>query len=211
MSQDQMGLLAVAMTPHPVDEEEFNAWYDTEHIPEREAVPGFIICRRWINVDGTPKYLATYDLQTLGVLDTPAYKAIGGANLSPWSKRVVPRMAEYKRWQMDQILPGDGVPPGAAGGLLAFFMDVDPEHEAEFNEWYNSEHVPALAAVPGVLSARRFIARLGEPRYGALYHLTGPEVVGTPAWQAAVTTPWSDRIRPLTRNRLRLLYRAYSA
>ena len=35
-------------------------------------------------------------------------------------------------------------------------MNIAPEHEAEFNERYDHEHVPALAAVPGVLSARRF-------------------------------------------------------
>ena len=35
-------------------------------------------------------------------------------------------------------------------------MNIAPEHEAEFNEWYDKEHIPALAAVPGVLCARRF-------------------------------------------------------
>lgn len=26
--------------------------------------------------------------------------------------------------------------------LLLVMMDVDPEHEAEFNRWYEEEHVP---------------------------------------------------------------------
>ena len=33
------GLLLVMMEPPEEMEEEFNEWYDTEHIPEREAVP----------------------------------------------------------------------------------------------------------------------------------------------------------------------------
>ena len=36
----------------------------------------------------------------------------------------------------------------APGALLVNAMSVDPAHEAEFNEWYDSEHIPALAAVP---------------------------------------------------------------
>jgi hypothetical protein len=34
-------------------------------------------------------------------------------------------------------------------GLLAVWADVDPEVEAEFNEWYDKEHVPERLAVPG--------------------------------------------------------------
>jgi hypothetical protein len=34
-------------------------------------------------------------------------------------------------------------------------MSVAPEHEDEFNEWYNTEHIPALAAVSGTFCARR--------------------------------------------------------
>ena len=35
------GFLLVLMQPPPAFEEEFNAWYDAEHIPERCATPGF--------------------------------------------------------------------------------------------------------------------------------------------------------------------------
>jgi len=30
-------------------------------------------------------------------------------------------------------------------------MGIPPEHEAEFNDWYNTEHVPALTSVPGCM------------------------------------------------------------
>ena len=35
-------------------------------------------------------------------------------------------------------------------------MNIAPEHESDFNEWYNEEHVPALVAVPGTLCTRRY-------------------------------------------------------
>src|SRR5262249_21040775 len=56
----------------------------------------------------------------------------------------------------------DQLPPDKAEGLLLNAMNIAPEFEAEFNEWYDKEHIPALAAVPGVLCARRFRATSGN-------------------------------------------------
>ena len=56
------GFLLVTMQPPPAFEEEFNAWYDTEHLPERLAVPGFETALRFVCISGHPRYLAMYDL-----------------------------------------------------------------------------------------------------------------------------------------------------
>src|SRR5215813_11634719 len=56
------GFLLVTMEPPPAFEEEFNAWYDTEHLPERLALPGFETARRFVCISGHPRYLAMYDL-----------------------------------------------------------------------------------------------------------------------------------------------------
>jgi hypothetical protein len=85
----------------------------------------------------------------VGVLRTAAYRAIGGDNLSPWSKRITARVERLMRFEGEQTLPGDQPPPDA-GGLLLNAMNIAPELEAEFNDWHDKEHVPALGAVPGV-------------------------------------------------------------
>ena len=85
------GFLLVLMQPPPALEEEFNAWYDTEHIPERLSVPGFETALRYVCTDGAPRYLAMYDLACPGVLDSPAYLKVGFDNASPWTKRVTSR------------------------------------------------------------------------------------------------------------------------
>jgi hypothetical protein len=54
----------------------------------------------------------------VAVLKSSAYLAIGGENLSPWSKRVTGRVERLMRFEGDQILPGDQLPPASAGGLL---------------------------------------------------------------------------------------------
>ena len=43
--------------------------------------------------------------------------------------------------------------------LFSAAMDVTPDKEALFNEVYDSEHVPLLGRVPGVISVARFKRR----------------------------------------------------
>ena len=203
------GTLIAAMKIGRAAEDEFHDWYDSEHLPERERVSGFLLCRRWIGADDREVSVATYDLESVDVLKKPGYLAIGGENLSPWSKRITARVERLMRFEGDQILPGDQLPPGDAGGLLLNAMNIAPEREAEFNEWYDKEHIPALSAVPGVLCARRFRATDGNRKYVALYHLTGPEVVESAEWKVARTSDWTSRLQPQFRDHLRLVLRRY--
>jgi hypothetical protein len=113
------------------------------------------------------------------------------------------------RFDGAQILPGNQDAPPNAGGLLVNAMNVDPAHEAEFNEWYDHEHIPALSAVPGTLCARRFRDTKGSHRYLALYHLASPDVVLTPEWKQAAASPWTDRLRPHFRDHLRIVSSHY--
>jgi hypothetical protein len=203
------GILIAAMNIGNAAEDEFHDWYDTEHMPERQRVRGFLQCQRWIGASDRKVSVATYDLDTVGVLQGREYRAIGGENLSPWSKRVTGRVERLMRFEGEQTLPGDALPPDNAGGLLLNAMNVEPAAEAEFNEWYDTEHVPALAAVPGVLCARRFRATSANRRYVALYHLVSPDVQATPAWKNAADSEWTRKLRQHFRDHLRLVCRRY--
>jgi len=68
-----------------VAEDEFNDWYDTEHIPERQRVPGFLVCQRWIGAENPKQSVATYDLESVPVLQGPGHRASGGETLARWS------------------------------------------------------------------------------------------------------------------------------
>src|SRR6266702_3205439 len=138
------GILIAAMDFSAAPEDEFHDWYDLEHIPERLAIPGFLNAQRWIAVDNPKISLATYDLDEVGVLQSPPYLAIAGANSSPWTKRTGRFRKSLMRFEGTQLFPGDKTAPEGAAALLLVSMNVAPEHESEFNEWYNTEHVPAL-------------------------------------------------------------------
>jgi len=88
-------------------------------------------------------------------------------------------------------------------------MNVAPEHEAEFNEWYNAEHIPALGGVTGTLSARRYRGAEATQKYAALYHLASPDVASSSEWKQAADTPWTQKLRPHFRDHLRFEARRY--
>jgi hypothetical protein len=103
---EPLGLLLAMMQPSAGMEEEFHDWYDTEHIPERAGVEGFLSAQRFVCIEGWPRYVALYDLTHYGVLKEPEYVALSGAKFSPWSKRVLPRVHGQARAEGPQIYPG---------------------------------------------------------------------------------------------------------
>jgi hypothetical protein len=206
------GLLVAAFDFSTAHTDEFNDWYDLEHLPERKAVPGFATCERWIGDEQPAVSVATYDLDSVDVLRSKPYAAIAYGNLSVWSKRVTAMCKRLLRFEGMQVAPGDAAAPAGAGALLLNAMNVAPEAEDDFNAWYDEEHLPALAAVPGTLAARRYRsteANGGTHRYVAIYHLRSPDVPRSAAWKAAADTPWSARVRPHFRDRIRILTRRY--
>ena len=78
------GVLIAAMHRAQVPPDEFHDWYDTEHLPERQRVPGFLVCERWIGDEDGKVSVATYDLEDLAVLKGPAYCAIGDWRFCCW-------------------------------------------------------------------------------------------------------------------------------
>jgi hypothetical protein len=131
------GLLLTLTEPPPAMDEEFNAWYDDEHLPERLAIPGFRSARRWV-CGGA--YLATYELDSLGVLQSPGYLA-RYQNQTPWSRRCLEKCVTFKRWACEQVEPGMADPHPAAAGLIFALHPLE---------------------VPEALQTRRFAAASGE-------------------------------------------------
>src|SRR5438105_3967334 len=149
------GTLIAAMNIGRAAEDEFHDWYDTEHLPERQRVPGFLVCQRWIGAQDRKVSVATYDLAGVSVLKSPNYLAIGGDNLSPWSKRVTSRVERLMRFEGDQILPGDQLPPEGAGGpdLVLFHGGM-----GWWKHWVRNV---------GPLAERFAVHALDHPSYGA--------------------------------------------
>ncbi|MDJ0390869.1 hypothetical protein QMO56_22390 [Roseomonas sp. E05] len=118
------GFLLVLMHPPPAFEEEFNAWYDAEHVPERLAVPGFESGLRFHSLAGAaPRYLALYDLASPAVIEAPEYLRVAHDQASPWTRRVTAR-ARVQRFTGEQVYPGDRLTSRAARLLLLRFRGL---------------------------------------------------------------------------------------
>ena len=74
-------------------------------------------------------------------------------------------------------------------GIFLVYVDIDATHDQEFNEWYTTEHLPELQAVPGILAAARYVAVKGGPKYLAFYELEDIDVLHTPAFTNRPQTP----------------------
>lgn len=101
--------------------------------------------------------------------------------------------------------------PGASAGQCADFhyaveMDPDAGWMPEIARWYDTEHMPGLAAVPGCIRASRFLNHGHGPLSLACYDLVTEDTLGSPPWLAVRGTPWSDITRPHFTNTRRTMF-----
>lgn len=167
------GLSLVTMDVPPQIEQRFNELYDQEHLAEVLAVPGVTGGNRYVAVEGTPKYQAVYDLASADVVSSTAFREMAGRP-GEWTDQIRPHFFNYDRRAFTQIVPdaADTQPaPEKVGGIFLVGLSVPPDREEEFNAWYDAEHLPCLAAVPGVLRARRFRPVDRSRQYLSVYEL----------------------------------------
>lgn len=99
--------------------------------------------------------------------------------------------------------------PIAARGMLLTSMDIDAADEADFNRWYDREHIAERVAIDGFVEARRYVAHAGSPKYLSLYSTATFDVLDSPAYRTALAnqTEWSKRNIARFRNMIRAVAR----
>ena len=83
-------------------------------------------------------------------------------------------------------------------GLLMVWCDVPADKEAEFNRWYNEEHIAERLSIPGFLSAARYEAVKGGPKHLAVYELENAAVMESEAYKKVSNNPtaWTKKTGP---------------
>jgi len=99
--------------------------------------------------------------------------------------------------------------PLAGKGMLLTSMDIDPSDEADFNRWYDREHLLERVAIEGFLEARRYVAHQGSPKYLCLYSTATFEVLDSPTYRTALMNPtdWSKKNLARFKNMIRAVAR----
>lgn len=184
----------------PADmEDDFNRWYNEEHMAELLAIPGVLSAARYEIVhsddptagSGSPKYLSAYELANPEVRDTPEY---GEHLLRPteWSQRVNlgERATRVIQNNYRLIHPADVSPELAQRDMAPVLqvgrMSIPEDQEAQWNEFYNNVYGANYAQVPGCIGFRRYELYKGHgPKYGVVYEFEHEKVSQTEEWFAA--------------------------
>jgi len=160
--------------------------------------------------DTYSKIILTCNPQTLDFygyfyLDTPSglppieSSVFLGAHASAFAEAQIGRMV------IEDDVKGfsDGISPPHR-----YVVEMDPEAgwQEKLFAWYNEEHLPGLASVPGCIAAIRCINLDHSPNSFAFYDLTKPEVLGCEPWLKVRNTAWSDRVRPHFTNVKRTMF-----
>jgi hypothetical protein len=101
-------LLVTSVDIVPEAEVEFNRWYNDVHLPEILVCPGFKSCSRYEAVQGEPRYLAIYELESEAALHTPEMRKVRGwGDMFPHVRNFHERV--YRRiYQAESAVGEDG-------------------------------------------------------------------------------------------------------
>ena len=113
---DAPGELLIWTSVDPAYEQDFNQWYDQEHMQERAAIKGFRWSRRYHSDTCARPYLALYQTDTLHVFTSEPYR-LAFTKQTQWSERNFTRMRDTSR-RVNAVTPLAGIGTGAAVALV---------------------------------------------------------------------------------------------
>lgn len=223
-------LLMAKMDPPSSNEKEWNDYYNRVHVADRLSIPGFLSARRFIKVEGIPRqyfipgdsqYLALYDLAGVSVLKGKDYRRV-------WEKdhrqpegsfeTEIFKLPKFARAVYEQVFPvGDEYKVPDTRYVLLVGHEIPRGKAAEFNAWYNTEHIPLLLKVPGVANIRRFVLSTKEAqpmvgggvisRYLTVWDVEDPKAFETEDFLKPAASPWSRWVRSWYTRKICCLYR----
>ena len=168
------------------------------------SIPGDLNAARYEAVQGGPRYLACYELESSETWYSDAWQK-WLKEPTEWSKKMSPRVigTAYIRNLYNRIYP-DHVSEQTASSemapvILVGRMSVPDEIDQKFNKAYNEERLPEALKISGYIRARRWEAVMGAPKYSTVHEMESMEVVegeGWKAWSPMVTPVWNTEVRP---------------
>lgn len=208
------GLLVVRSEAPLELQEEYNHWYDNEHVAARIRLAGWLTARRYVSVDDDESFMAYYDLQDLALLHTPKYISMRDQRpdneqrilekLPPLDRRV------YRNLQPHHIETfSSGADLNVCGDfLLCVWWQPNPESVDEFNNWYDNEHIPMLSKAPGWLRSRRFELVEGNgPTFLAMHDVVNLAFFDQPEYLNATSTSLRELVTSHRVGFERILYK----
>ena len=163
------------------------------------AAPGFVSAQRYRT--GERGYLAVYEMESPAALRTEVYGRIK-TRPSERTRRMLAGVTGFTRYIGNEIAtvrrPDSAGPPGGDAAidapiLYAVWFAVPPGRLADFDAWYDQDHVPILIQQKDWIAVRRFDIVDAEPEPFnrlALHYLADAAALNSPERRRARETPW---------------------
>src|SRR5688572_7875470 len=137
------GLITVRLHPTATEnEEEFNAWYNLEHVPQVTALPGFVRTRRYFCEKSDIRYLAWYETDDETVEAGAHFQSIV-TDPTPWSLRMRKHYGNNRERMNFRLMCEVGNAPSPDAPWMYIVHTDIPDHIVdEYNAWYDKEHLP---------------------------------------------------------------------
>jgi hypothetical protein len=154
------GFLAIWNDVAEGSDAEVDQWYIREHAPERVGLPGFLRGRRFVAIDGRPKYFTLYETESAKVLASPSYLARLN-DPTPWSRKALQLFRNTNRTACDLTR---SLGQGTGGVMATLRLASAPARDAALRTWLSDSALPATVAEPGVVAVALGEADLSATR-----------------------------------------------
>jgi hypothetical protein len=95
-----------------------------------------------------------------------------------------------------------------AGGMMAFWTDIEDENLLEVQKWHNCEHMTERVSIPGFIVGRRYRGVDDAPTFFISYETRDTDVLQSDAYLHALnnSTPWTKHALTFFKNSIRNIY-----
>jgi len=173
------GAITIWQDVRPEAREDFFAWHNGEHIPERVGIPGFLRGRRYGALAGAPEFFTLYETAGPEVHTSAAYFERLN-HPTPQTRRVAPMMINNVRslcrveWSR-----------GAVGGGLMATLRFEGEQGNQLLPLL-TERLPRLLERPGVVGAHLCLADKSASSVKTEEKSSRPTAARVPGWVVLV-------------------------
>ncbi|MDM0084710.1 hypothetical protein QTI17_29335 [Variovorax sp. J31P179] len=160
-------LMCVMTSPTAGKEQEFQRWYNDQHVPDVMRLPGVLTGQRFrlssVQHKAPPfaqNYVALYDIESddLEGFNAEIARRFGTPEM-PMSDALALPVVRFLLDPDSPLLRTDGKTSSSQPEnrhLMCVMTTPADGKEAEFTRWYDEQHIPDLMRMPGLLSAQRF-------------------------------------------------------
>lgn len=131
------------------DELDYNHWHGFEHMPERVAIPGFHRGRRYVAIEGGPKYFNMYETESTAVLTSEPYLD----RLNDPTSWTTASLAKFQNSNRTLCRVGTSFGKGTGGVLMTIQLAPAEGRATALRQWLAGEILEDLVTRPGIVGA----------------------------------------------------------